>query len=123
MNTNVDVSLLQAALIGYQISLDKINERIVAITNELNGYSGTVVSRPTRGTKAKRGMSAAGRESIAGANRKRWAAFRAAKKPGAASQTSPKRKLSAAARANLAANLKKARAAKAAKRGHANSQA
>ena len=56
-------------------------------------------------------MSAAAKQRIAAAQRKRWAAFHAEQKGGVA----PKRMLSAAARAKLAANLAKARVAKAAK--------
>jgi hypothetical protein len=123
MNTYADVSLLQAALVGYRVSREKINERIAAIMRELDGDSMAVVSRPIGGSKAKRHMSAAARERIAAANRKRWAAFRALKRSAAAEQASPKRKLSTAARAQLAANLQKGRDAKAAKRATASSRA
>jgi DNA-binding protein HU-beta len=81
--------------------------------------------------KVKRTMSAAARKRIANAQKLRWAKFRksaekpaaVAKKatvkkaaPKAAKKTAPKRKISAAAKANLVANLAKARAAKAAKK-------
>ena len=62
-------------------------------------------------------MSAAGRKAISDATKRRWKVFHAAqqeKKP-AVKKAVPKRKLSPAGKAALAANLAKARAAKAAK--------
>ena len=66
------------------------------------------------GPKAKRKISAAGRKAIADAQRKRWAE---SKKAVSVPKTAPaKRKMSAARKAALVANLAKARAASAAKR-------
>jgi hypothetical protein len=66
--------------------------------------------------KAKRKLSAAGRAAIDAATKKRWAAIQKAEKP--ATKTAPaKKKMSPARKAALVANLAKARAARAAKRG------
>src|SRR5450432_821012 len=67
--------------------------------------------------KPKRKLSAAGKAAIVAATKKRWEAFHAArqaKKP-ALKKGIAKKKLSPARKAALAANLAKARAAKAAK--------
>ena len=113
-NIDADISMLQAALVGYQASREKINERIAAIKRALDGNS-IASFKSTARAESDRRISAAGRKNIAAANRKRWAEFRAAKKS-SPQKTSPKRKLSAAAKATLAENLKKARAARAANR-------
>jgi hypothetical protein len=55
------------------------------------------------------------RARIAEAQRKRWAALKGQPEPVTPEGSKPKRKLSAAAKAKLVANLKRARAAKAAK--------
>ena len=69
---------------------------------------------PSAAPKRKRKMSAAGRARIIAATKARWARVRAGKEA-AAAPARAKRKLSPAAKAKLVANLKKARAAKAAK--------
>jgi hypothetical protein len=70
MPTNSD--LLQAALIGYQTELARIEQTMAEIRRELTGSAGTAPEAPKR---AKRKMSAAGRRRIAAAARKRWAAY------------------------------------------------
>jgi hypothetical protein len=63
-------------------------------------------------------MSAAAKKRIAAGQKKRWAAFHANDtKPVAAKKAAPKRKMSPERKAALVANLAKARAARAAKRG------
>ena len=52
-------------------------------------------------------MSAAGREAIAEAQRKRWAAAKGESQAAPKKATNPKRKLSAEGRANIVAALKK----------------
>src|SRR5664279_2105084 len=72
-------------------------------------------------SKPKRKLTAAGKKAISEATKKRWAAFHAANtKPVVAKKTPSRkavsrRKLSPAGKAELVANLAKARAAKAAK--------
>ena len=111
MPTKTDPTILQAALIGYQAELGRIDAAMDAIRSQLNGK--TTHSSPA-GIGPKRVMSAAARKRIAEAQKKRWALFHS-KHSAPARKTGPKRKLSPAAKAKLAANLAKARAAKAAK--------
>jgi hypothetical protein len=75
-------------------------------------------SEPTApAPRVKRKMSAAGKKAIAEAQRKRWAASKEdAKPPAPEAAPKPKRKLSAARKAALVANLAKARATRAAKK-------
>jgi hypothetical protein len=70
-------ALLQAALIGYQSEIARIQEAMAEIRRELGGSAGTTVAAtPTRG---KHKVSAAARKRMAAAQKKRWAAIRAAK--------------------------------------------
>jgi hypothetical protein len=105
----IDRSILEMALIGYEAERQKIEAAMAAIRKQVDGHGAAPTVNGVR--RPKRNMSAAARRRIAAAQRKRWAAFHAEKKAGAA----PKRKLSAAVKAKLAANLAKARVAKAAK--------
>jgi len=90
---------------------------------KIRGESEPQSTAMPEGPKAKRRLSAAGRKAIIAATKRRWAAVKAAKaqqeKPAANKMATkkaiPKRRLSPAVRAKLAANLAKARAAKAAK--------
>jgi hypothetical protein len=101
---------LEMALIDYEAERQKIDAAMAAIRKQVDGHAAAPVVDGAR--RPKRAMSAAARRRIAAAQRKRWAAFHAEKKGGTA-KTAPRRKLSAAAKAKLAANLAKARAAKA----------
>jgi hypothetical protein len=109
----LDAATLQAALVGYNVELDKINAHISAIRKQLGGRAThAAVFADGDGTKPKRKLSAAAIKHIADAQKKRWAAFHKAQEAAA----KPKRKLSPAAKAKLVANLAKARAARAAKK-------
>jgi hypothetical protein len=112
----VDVSMLQAALVGYQHQLSEVNRRISEIQGKLGGRRGTVAAPlATNGAAPKRVLSPAARKRIAAAQKKRWAAFHANRaKP--AKNTAKKRTLAPEVKARLAANLAKARAARAAKK-------
>jgi hypothetical protein len=99
------------ALIGYQAERQKIEAAMAAIRKQVNGHLTTPAVDGAR--RPRRNMSAAARRRIAAAQRKRWAAFPAGKSGTA--KAAPKRKMSAAVKANLVANLAKARAAKAAR--------
>ena len=98
----------------YQAQLAQVNEKVQEIQRRLGdrraatGVPGDVPGPFLRNHR----MSAAGRKRIAAAQRKRWAAFHkgAGAKKGAAQRT-----LSCEAKSKLAANLAKARAARAAK--------
>ena len=106
-------STLEMALIGYLAEAAKIEAAMAGIRKELGvrrpraAAATTVAAAP-----GKRVLSPAARKRIAQAQKKRWAAFHA-KKAG------PRRVMSPATKAKLAANLAKARAAKAAKAGKA----
>jgi hypothetical protein len=111
----IDDSILRMALVGYEAERQKVQDQISEIQRRLGGASkATGISA---GAKPKRALSAAARRRIAAAQKKRWAAFRKGDAATTAiTKPKPKRKLSPARRAALIANLKKARAARAAKR-------
>jgi hypothetical protein len=99
------------ALIGYEAERQKIEAAMAAIRQQVNEHA---AASAVDGARPRRNMSAAARRRIAAAQRQRWAAFHADQNSGTA-KTAPRRKLSAATKAKLVANLAKARAAKAAK--------
>ena len=101
----LDSAIRQAALVEYTAQRDKVNAPIATIPKELG------LPAVSAGAKPKDHMSAAGRQAIAEAQRKRWAAVHAK----AAKKVTPKRKTSAERKAAVVANLVKARAAWAAK--------
>ena len=111
MPTQIDHSILNAALVGFEAQRQEIEERIVAIRRQLVGHSPG--STTADGKQPKRRLSAKGIAAIRRAAKKRWAAVHAEEK---AAQKVTRKRLSPAAKAKLAANLRKARAAKAAKR-------
>lgn len=92
-----DLSLLQAALIGYQHQLDQIEAKMAEIRGTLAGNSFGEAIAGLASQPAKRGMSEAGRRRIAAAQRKRWAAVNAGKQP-----APKKRRISAAGRKRIA---------------------
>lgn len=99
--------IIDAAILGFEEQKRRIDAQIAELQRMRSGSNRTSVSS----TQPRRTMSAAGRKSIAEAQRKRWAALR----DGAAPQNAPKkakRKLSAAGRAAIVAALKKRWAAK-----------
>ena len=104
-----DTSLLQAALIGYQAELTRIQQAMADIRRQLGTGAGTEGAQPAHKRKP---LSKTALKHIRDAQKKRWAAFHAKEGPKAAK---PKRKMSAATKKKLAANLAKARAAKAVK--------
>jgi hypothetical protein len=123
LNNNV-TSILEMALVGFQQKHAEVTESITNIQRQL-GTRPISARVQSDGVKPKRTMSAAARKRIAAAQKKRWAAFHQSKekpaskpaaKKAAAGKPAPKRKMSAARKAALIANLKKARAARAAKR-------
>ena len=115
MPKQVDHSILEMALIGYQAERSKIEEKIAEIEKELGGRTPRAAA-PAVKAGPRRQMSAAARKRIAAAQKKRWAEFHSKTAKPVVKKAAPKRKLSADARAKLAANLQKAREAKAAKK-------
>lgn len=112
-----DSSFLNAALEGYELRRGQLQSAIDELTAKLGGRRGAVGKASVGGQPMRRRkpLSAAARKRIAAAQRKRWAAVHARER-GVARKAAPKRKLSPAARAKPLANLKKARAARTAKR-------
>jgi hypothetical protein len=68
-----DPSLLEAALIGYQLQRDRIDKAIAELRQRLGGQTAHAVS--AHGERPRRKMSAAARKRIAAAQKKRWAEF------------------------------------------------
>ena len=104
----IDTTMLEAALIGFEQKRKEIDEKIAGIRGQLGSGDAVATAAP------RRTLSVAARRRIAAAQRKRWAAVKAQAKPAAA-----KRTMSAAARNRIAAaqrkrwaELKKAQAKK-----------
>jgi len=68
-----DPSLLEAALIGYQLQRDRIDKAIAELRQRLSGQ--TAPANSAHGERPRRKMSAAARKRIAAAQKKRWAEF------------------------------------------------
>src|SRR5262249_22809784 len=103
-HSQVDAELLRAALVGYENQLAEIQSKTAEIRRQLGGRVGRGSSAAvvTHGAPAKRNLSAAVRERIAAAQRKRWAAVRVSK------ESTPKRSgMSTAARKRIAEATKK----------------
>ena len=119
MRRQIDRSVLEMALVGYNAKLDEVIQKMAEIERHLGVRSKGVAAQAapenaTTAAKPRRKLSAAGKKAIRAALKKRWAAFHA---QGGKSIAKPARKaMSPAAKARLAANLAKARAAKANKR-------
>jgi hypothetical protein len=116
--------ILEMALVGFQQKHAEVVESIRNIQRQLGTRStGAPRTQTDDGAKPRRTMSAAARKRIAVAQKKRWAEYNKKKaegsKPAAkkatAKNAAPRKKMSAARKAALVANLKKARAARAAK--------
>jgi len=75
--TTEDSSMLEMALIGYQIEKQKIEEKIQQINAQLRGKKGPL---PSAGAEkpagVKRMLSPEARKRIAAAQKKRWAEHR-----------------------------------------------
>ena len=109
-------STLEMALVGYEAERQRIKAAMAAIRRHVVGHVRAGAALAVVGeARPKRILSAAAKRKMAAAQRRRWAAFHTAQNRGTAKGIAPRRKLSAAARAKLARNLAKARAAKAAK--------
>jgi hypothetical protein len=94
--------VLAAALVGYQAELSKIDSKMAELRAQLRGSAVAPNGASHAGSKHG-GMSAAGKRRIAEAQRKRWAALKAAKAEPAMPK---KRKLSAAGRAAIVKAVK-----------------
>ena len=107
--------IIEAAIAGFEVQKKSIDAQVAELRAMLTGApEGAAEAAPAK--QARRKFSAAAIKRMQEAQKLRWAKIkREAKPPAHAPAPKPKRKLSAAARATLAENLKKARAAKAAK--------
>ena len=76
-NTTQDLSILQMALVGYEVEKQRIEEKIREIQAQLKGktVSSSAVARP-KPPGGKRELSAAARKRISAAQKKRWAEHR-----------------------------------------------
>ena len=118
MPTKLTNEIINAAIVGFEQQKLRIDTQIAELRAMLSGGATQPTAAKPELTKGKRRkFSAAARRRMKEAQQLRWAKVRGESQPtqAAAPPASPKRKLSAAAKANLVANLKKARAAKAAK--------
>jgi hypothetical protein len=106
--------IISAAIGGFEQQKAQIDIQIAELRAMLNDGQTEVTPAAASGSK-RRIVSAAARQRMADAQKARWAKTRNGSGTAAVPAPKAKRKLSAAVRATLAANLKKARAAKAAK--------
>jgi len=107
-------NIIEAAIVGFEHQKTQIDNQIAELRAMLSGGPAETAATPEAPARKRRKMSAAARKRIGDAVRARWArVWGDSEKPAPAPK--PKRKLSAAAKTKLVANLKKARAAKAAK--------
>ena len=104
-----DPDLLRAALLGYEQQRSALVEKIAELRRQLSrraAADGVAVSSDVPGVagRKKRTLSAAARNRIAEAQRKRWAALRKNSRPAADKPASPPagRKMSAAGKARIA---------------------
>jgi len=111
--------IIAAAIEGFEAQKIRIDGKIAELRGLLAGGPARSAAAPEPPKRARRKMSAAGRKAIAEAQRKRWAAKKAAEGAAPQAVSKPKRKLSAAGRTAIVAAtkrrwaLKRAEAAKA----------
>jgi hypothetical protein len=111
MAQQLTTDILNAALENLTSKRHQIDEQIAGIRRMLGGRNGSTAA--TEPATRNRTMSAAGRQAIAAAQRRRWAEKKTAAGPTPAAEANkPKRKLSAAGRAAIVAALKRRWAAK-----------
>ena len=71
-----DRTILEMALVGYQVEIAKIDARIYEIKSLLKGRRSSLGTVETDHQPAKRNLSEAARHRIAAAQTKRWAEHR-----------------------------------------------
>ncbi len=113
------LDIIEAAILGLESQKQAIDGQISELRQILDGNTRpqTSATSATVAPRRHRKFSAAAIQRMREAQKRRWAKVHGEAKPAkpAAAPIKPRRKLSAAARAKLVANLKRARAAKAAK--------
>jgi hypothetical protein len=76
-----DSSILQAALIGYQLEIDKLEAKMADIRHQLGirkdgrRISAAPAAKTDAAPRKRRKLSAAARKAIAAAQKKRWAEY------------------------------------------------
>jgi hypothetical protein len=108
MPTTMNKEILAAAIEGLEIQKQQITAQIAELRQQLAGGSVQAQATPKSAGK-RRKMSAAARERIAEAQRKRWAAVKkqTVASPQAAKTQKPKRRLSAEGRRRIIEATKK----------------
>ena len=109
--------LINAAIDGFESQKRRIDDQIAELRALLSGSPTKTAASPEAPARRRRKFSANALRRMREAQQRRWAKVRGEAAPTVAMPKAPKpkRKLSAAAKAKLVANLKKARAAKAGK--------
>src|ERR1700751_5933284 len=118
MPSKLKPEIIIAAIKGYEAQKRRIDDQISELRAILPGGSAETTAAPELPARKGRKFSAAARRRMKEAQQRRWAKVRVESQtpaPATPEAATPKRKLSAAAKAKLVANLRKARAAKAAK--------
>lgn len=75
-NGSEDLSMLQMALVGFNIEKQRIEARIQEIQTQLGGRRGAPANAGTNAAPRKRELSADARRRIAMAQKRRWAEHR-----------------------------------------------
>ena len=104
--------IIIAAILGFEDQKVRIDAQIADLRAMLSGTPAGPSAAAPAATPARRKMSAAGRNAIAAAQRKRWEASKGQSESNTPKASKPKRKLSAAGKAAIVAALKKRWAAK-----------
>jgi hypothetical protein len=100
--------IIEAAIAGFQGQKKHIDEQIAALRGMLSGPSPEPATTTDEAAKGpRREISAAARQRMAVAQKKRWAAVKGETTAPAKKASKPKRKLSAAGRAAIVAAMKK----------------
>jgi hypothetical protein len=114
----LNAAVIEAAIVGFEHQKTQIDNQIAELRAMLSGGSAEpTAATPEAGPGKRKQFSPAARRRMALAQKARWAKIKGEAEPAAPATTpapKPRRKMSAAAKAKLVANLKKARAAKAA---------
>lgn len=97
-SSRIDISILEAALIGFQHRHDEIATKMDEIRSRLGRSADHSPAGASAHRPKKRTMSASARRRIAAVQRKRWAEFKKAKE----APVPKKRRMSAAGRKRIA---------------------
>jgi peptidoglycan hydrolase CwlO-like protein len=104
--------IIEAAITGFESQREKLAEQIAELRAMLDGSPKAAAATSEAPALKRRGMSKAGREAIAAAQRKRWAAKKKSDPTTKTAAKKPKRKMSKEGRAAIVAAVKRRWAAK-----------